>query len=188
MGTSRRTQKSRSNCSFYSVLWETCSVGLGQGIPGQAVAHVHPADYPDYSPGPGAVPDEWREDLLILDEDLLPDWRAESFFSLEWVLAAADEVHRGEVAGSFHVDGGWRVVFQPDEPVNPEAYTALRFAFHPGDVTLPLINPGFRVFVNHELPVSLLENRLDVTRKEWQLVEIASVEFGLRQGIETIEL
>ena len=144
--------------------------------------------YPDYSPGPGAVPDEWREDLLILDEDLLPDWRAESFFSLEWVLAAADEVHRGEVAGSFHVDGGWRVVFQPDEPVNPEAYTALRFAFHPGDVTLPLINPGFRVFVNHELPVSLLENRVDVTRKEWQLVEIPLVEFGLRQGIETIEL
>ncbi|MBT6148477.1 MAG: hypothetical protein HOH74_23790, partial [Gemmatimonadetes bacterium] len=162
---------------------EKVDFGLRSTDEMQFIFYIH---YPEISPGPGAVPDEWHdEDLLILDEDLLPDWRVESFFSLDWLLTSADDVYRGDVAGSFHVDGGWQVVFQPDGPVNPVGYSALRFAFHPGDLTLAR-NSTFKVRVN-SVPINLLTGRIDVANKAWQTVEIPVQEFSLRQHIESIE-
>ena len=149
--------------------------------------------YPDYSPGPGAAVEWPEEDLFILDEDLLSNWRAESFGSVELVdLTAADEVHRGNIAVSLGVEqtlSGWRVMLQPDEPVHPGGYTALRFAFHPGDVVLQA-SPRFRVEVNSRAPhldgMDLLEDKVDFERKEWQLVDIPLEKFRLRQFIDSI--
>lgn len=165
---------------------ETINFGARSTDEMQFIFYIY---YPEYSPGPGAVPHEWpEEDLLIMDEDLLPGWRAESNGSVELVdLTAADKVHRGNVAGSFTLErsGTWAVRFQSDDPVNPGGYIALRFAFHPGDVTLPA-NPRFRLFVNSAW-VNLLEDMVDVERKEWQLVEIPVEEFGLRRFIDSIQ-
>ena len=174
--------------TYHNWTGETINFGPRSTDEMQFVFYIY---YPEYSPGPGAVPDEWpEEDLLILDEDLLPNWRAESLGSVELVdLAAAYEVHRGNVAGSFEVVekfAGWHVKFQSDDPVNPGGYTALRFAFHPGDVTLPA-SPRFSVEMNSGPGVNLLEDMVDVERKEWQLVEIPVAEFGLRQFIESIQ-
>jgi hypothetical protein len=166
---------------------ETINFGLRSTDEMQFIFYIH---YPEYSPGPGAVTDEWpAEDLLILDEALLPNWRVEGLGRVELVdLAATDEVHRGNVAGSIAVEqsGEWRLVFHSGDQVNPGGYTALRFAFHPGDIGLP-VGPSFSVSVNSGPEVNLLGDRVDVDRKEWQLVEIPVEEFGLRRFIESIE-
>ena len=91
---------------------ETINFGLRSTDEMQFIFYIY---YPEYSPGPGpgAVTDEWpAADLLILDEALLPNWRVEGLGRVELVdLAATDEVHRGNVAGSIAVEqsgnGAW---------------------------------------------------------------------------------
>ena len=68
-------------------------------------------------------------------------------------------------------EGFWRVGF-PFPPTGGLGYRALRFAFHPGSTTLS-DGDRFSVMVAPGRGVSLLaDDRVDLKRKEWQVVEI----------------
>ena len=76
-------------------------------------------------------------------------------------------------------------------PVDPVGYHALRLAFHPGDAEGGT-QPVFNVIVNKDTPslVSLFEgDDLDLSRKEWQVIEIPLERFFRLDGpIESIRL
>ena len=81
--------------------------------------------------------------------------------------------------------------YKPLMPVEPVGYRALRLAFHPGDAEGGT-QPVFNVMVNKDTPslVSLFEgDDLDLSRKEWQVIEIPLERFFRLDGpIESIRL
>jgi hypothetical protein len=122
-------------------------------------------------------------DLVVFDEALASGWQAEGNSRLKKLeLSEAGVVHRGNLAGAFA--GGtvlWSVTFKPLKPLSPVGYTALRFAFHPGEA-IPTTTARFTATLAPGKLVNLLENaRVDLSLKEWQVVEIP-VEAFEREG------
>ena len=101
-------------------------------------------------------------------------------------------VFEGDTALEVIADGDWSVAYAASEPHAQIGYHALRLAIHPGDVTAGAGN-AFRVALNSGLIVNLLGGdiegvEIDLTRKEWQSVEIPLSLFGPREPIDVIKL
>ena len=103
-------------------------------------------------------------------------------------------VFEGDTALEVIADGDWTVAYAASEPHAQTGYDALRLAIHPGDVTAGAGN-AFRVALNSGLIVNLLDGDLegveiDLTRKEWQSVEIPLSLFGLdlHEPVDVIKL
>jgi hypothetical protein len=123
------------------------------------------------------------QDLVLMDEALPAHWHLEGRRGAE-VPQITDEgpVFHGEQVAAFRVDPptivNWSVHLRPPQPVEVFGYTALRFAFHPGDTegsTLNIVLDGapYRLVGRND---GLVDGRL----REWQTVEV-------RLGTEPIE-
>ena len=128
-------------------------------------------------------------DLVVFDEALSPGWQEEHHRTVEIAdLAQSGEVHAGRVAGMFQARGsfsGWNITFRAAVPVEPFGYT-LRFAIRPGEMTLPG-NARFTVSLLPGKGVNLLDSaRVNLYRKEWQVVEIPMEAFERESPIESI--
>jgi len=129
------------------------------------------------------------EDLVILGDALAPGWEIGDLRLEHLAPIQTDVVHAGISACA--VQGkesfaGWAVKFQPADPVYPFDYQMLRFAVHPGETTRSK-GERFYVTVAPGEPVSLPEHgRVDMTRKEWQLVEIPLTDFAIEEPIESV--
>ena len=101
-------------------------------------------------------------------------------------------VFEGDTALEVIADGDWSVAYAASEPHAQTGYDALRLALHPGDVTAGAGN-AVRVALNSGLIVNLLGGDLegveiDLTRKEWQSVEIPLSLFALDGPVDVIKL
>jgi len=80
------------------------------------------------------------------------------------------------------------LTFTPENPVRTLGYSTLRFAIHP-EAAVPGSKPLFVLFVEPGNRVDLLDRaQLDLTREEWQLVELPLEEFELNGPITAMHL
>ena len=116
----------------------------------------------------------------------LPIWLPGGASSPVQVLnaEATAVTYRGRRARELQAERRWLATYQSVDPVMPTGYS-LNFAFHPGDAAM-LEGGWLEVRVN-DRPLDLLEERVDVTRREWQEVEIPLEAFGLEDPVEQIE-
>ena len=153
---------------------------------------------------PDLSAEERPEDgLRILDEGLSASWQTTSFFLIEALdFAQEDLVYEGKAAGAFlgkEGSSGWVMVFKSEVRVPVPGYRALRFAFRPGDIVLPSQN-YFIVRLEPGRGVFLLDSRyndrryrvddgvwVDMDRKEWQVIEIPLEAFDLKGPIESVQ-
>ncbi|MFC1526215.1 T9SS type A sorting domain-containing protein [Candidatus Latescibacterota bacterium] len=127
------------------------------------------------------------EDLVILGDALAPRWEVSGSNVERLEPAQTDVVHAGSAACAVRGEESafwWSVEFQAADPVYPLDYETLRFAFHPGDLTQS-VNKRLNVAIPPGIGLNLL-NRVDLARKEWQLVEFSLVDFGLEELIESV--
>jgi Tol biopolymer transport system component len=101
-------------------------------------------------------------------------------------------VYEGTTALEVIADGQWSIAYTPSEPQVLIGYDALHFALHPGDVTDKAGN-DLRISLNSGLPVNLLGGKvegvhMDLSRKQWQSVEIPLSLFALSEPIEVINI
>ncbi len=101
-------------------------------------------------------------------------------------------VFEGDTALEVIADGDWSVAYAASEPHAQTGYDVLRLALHPGDVTAGAGN-AVRVALNSGRIVNLLGGDLegveiDLTRKEWQSVEIPLSLFALDGPVDVIKL
>jgi hypothetical protein len=96
-----------------------------------------------------------------------------------------DLAHVGDVAQQVQAQA-FTLEYLPKVPVQAPGYHALRFAFHPGDSEAGA-RPAFGVMLNGDSPsmVSLVDGdevAIDMTRRQWQVVEIPLARFYRLDG------
>jgi len=131
-------------------------------------------------------------DLVIVDDALRQDWRAEGANGAELLMATGDgPVYDGEAALALAVESasflGWKVDLLPLRPVHPFGYTHLSFAFHPGTLEGAALNlnVGAR---GVKLVASRGTSLVDLQNKEWRRVIIDLDEIGVGEPIDRINL
>ncbi|MBT4501980.1 MAG: T9SS type A sorting domain-containing protein [Gemmatimonadetes bacterium] len=138
-------------------------------------------------------------DLAILNGPLGPNWRIEQVKGIEAVdLEQKATVRHGTTAGAFQVrqpsrNQGWRMEFQSESPVGTLGFTAVRFAFHPGDAKgafssiLNFAVRGEGTAVGMEWSIDLVSSgHVDLGKQAWQDVEIPLERFSLTGGVTSI--
>ncbi len=119
------------------------------------------------------------EDQAIFGDALGADWRIASARGVKLDEQESTVVFEGTSALALRGLQSFRrftVNLAPAEPVGLVGYSALRFAFHPGDATLPAQGAALQVRVG--LPrVDLLSDEedgisVDMSLQEWQVIEI----------------
>ena len=149
-------------------------------------------------------------DLLVFADALNHEWVLEHNTRIA-PTDAPIEAYRGHAASAFQSPprtlGGWTMTFLPAAPFDQIGYKALRFAFHPGDMTAES-GSTLEVSIAHDRParvgwpnvrpadivpartVDLLSGAegpyVDLGRREWQMVEIPLAAFAWSGPIERI--
>ncbi len=131
------------------------------------------------------------EDQVVYGDTLDGQWRVETADKVEFDLEGRAVVFSGQAALALKTPFFWKVQFLPAEPVDPLGYKALRFAFHPGDATVPR-DRSFRAIINDE-PIILMGRgqilesaRIDMEVKDWQVVEIPLGSLKAREPIASL--
>ena len=129
-------------------------------------------------------------DLLIFGDTVADAWQLEASRGLEMNPAAETLVYQGQSALELQPERSWSVAYVPAVSLSTVGYTALRFAFHPGDAT----GNSFSLSIKYEptiaigdspySSISLLDGDLegigvDLEVKDWQVVEIPLETLGL---------
>jgi hypothetical protein len=120
---------------------------------------------------------------MIFADGLSSDWASgyESMVELDPDTRA--QVHEGDSSLAVQPGGFFNWGYVRDEPANPVGYTALRFAFHPGDVTGTSDRSSLQVELNTFSHRTVLLGGarawVDLDHREWQIVEIPLEEFAL---------
>jgi glucose/arabinose dehydrogenase len=150
-------------------------------------------------------------DVVAMADGPAPGWTIEHSTFATVVPRQSDVVFAGKAATSIEGTAsgiaGWRVELVAPESVSAVGFRSLRFAFHPGtaefegrSLSLGINNPtqeldngrGFGQFALPSRPVDLLaagpdgEPWVDVTRREWQLVDVPLAELRLSEPLERI--
>jgi glucose/arabinose dehydrogenase len=132
-----------------------------------------------------------REDLVVFDEELAAGWRVQHHTWVEKRRVDLEEdglVHSGALAARFSVvrsNWDWVVRFRPKMPVDPLGFERLRFAFHAGLLDRDPTD-DFNVYVADGLLDLVEEGYVDITSKEWQVVEVPLSRFGPASPIKEI--
>lgn len=101
-----------------------------------------------------------------------------------WRISSNDPAQRGEFAerAALALSPRFTVTFLPDVAIDPTGYSALRFAFHPGDVEAFATN-NIAVSIGRTavplFPARSDSFAVDLQRADWQTIEIPLREFGL---------
>ena len=140
-------------------------------------------------------------DLLVFADALNREWMLEHNTRIEPTTASI-AAYRGATASAFHIPprtlGGWNMTFLPSAPFDQIGYKALRFAFHPGDMTMES-GSTFEVSIANQRSgnraaarrVDLLNKYrrppyIDLGLRQWQVVEIPLRAFAGSGAIEKI--
>ncbi len=132
-------------------------------------------------------------DLVIAADRLAAAWALGLDGGLQVADAGSVAAHEGTSALSFQVDKdqrsswlGWRVNLQPEGPLDISGYSALRFAFHRGDVEIG-DRDRFSVAVQPGKNINLFgEGLVDRSLAGWQVVEVPLELFELSGPVERV--
>ncbi|NKB69758.1 MAG: T9SS type A sorting domain-containing protein [Candidatus Latescibacteria bacterium] len=117
-------------------------------------------------------------DGILFGDALSAPWILDTTRRLVADSTASVPAYRGAAALGLHGVGGiWGMAFELNQPISPVGYDALRFAFHPGDVSATehsffILDSVGESRLTIELVELLEEAWLDLAVKEWQVVEI----------------
>jgi len=103
--------------------------------------------------------------------------------SVELDPESGTQIHAGSAALEIRAETWWTVAYRRSAPLDIVGYDALRFAFHPGDATG---GKWFSATIGRSVSLMDQGKGVDLTRKEWQVVEIPFSEFGLEGDIDEI--
>ena len=117
----------------------------------------------------------------------------QSEIAVGWHLSSNESPQRGEFAGrsTLALPPRFTVTFVRDSAIDPTGYSALRFAFHPGDVENFATNNIAVSIGTSAVPLFPAENdsfAVDLNRADWQTVEIPLREFGLQRADSPVPL
>ena len=138
-------------------------------------------------------------DVEILGDELLAEWRVESRAGGQApIFTAAGPVYAGDSAGAFAVEPersvvNWEVEMRPPVPLSPFGFSALRFAFHPGDAEGPFIKTLLLSLDGaNQILVDLQrgkdEFRVDLTKPEWQVIAVPLDQLKAEDRIEAVRI
>ena len=132
-------------------------------------------------------------DLPIFDEILAADWQLKNEGGAQVLdLDPADPVFTGQTAIAIRAEPAnfftpWAIELAPPAAIERGDRAGLRFAFHPGEMQLPN-QPNMVLYIDG-LPADLLQGpesfRLDLVRREWQIIEIPFKTFDVIQKYGT---
>ena len=131
------------------------------------------------------------DDLVVFDDALALGWNVahRAFFEDRAVELAEDTfVYEGEVAASFPVsfqELDWSVSFRPEQPLDPVGYRDLRFAIHFGPFDRDP-SDDFNLYIFETLIDLVGDGYVDITSKEWQVVEVPLELFGRARPLKEI--
>lgn len=118
------------------------------------------------------------EDVVLFDDELAPGWNIRHLAWGENRSVDLNEdgiVFEGEKAARFRVFRGlwdWVVRFLPqDETFDPTGYQTLHFAFHAGPFDREPTE-DFNLYAGETLIDLVAEGYVDITSKEWQVVDV----------------
>jgi enediyne biosynthesis protein E4 len=134
------------------------------------------------------------EDLRILDGEWHSGWQVEGTEGVEVDLGQSDMLYQGTTTSAFRVKSerqSWAVAFRADVPVDTLGYTALRFAFHPGDTRTGAFK--LLMMVINDRPVDLVRESLEGVKVDldvpvWQVVGIPLSALGLEGRIDSLKV
>ncbi|MBI2502597.1 MAG: ASPIC/UnbV domain-containing protein, partial [Candidatus Latescibacteria bacterium] len=113
-------------------------------------------------------------DLVVFGDALAQGWQVKTPNKVEFDFEARTVVFSGKAALALNPSSFfWTVQCLPAEPVRHFGYTALRFAFHPGEV-IPPRDSKLSININKE-QIDLLgpgQALVDLEAKDWQVVEV----------------
>ena len=95
-------------------------------------------------------------------------------------------VFAGSEALAVRAGSGWWLSCQPAAPFDWTGYGALRFAFHPGDLSASA-GEELRVWIGGKEVDLLGEGAVDLAEEKWQVVEIPFEQFELEEPIACID-
>jgi len=121
-------------------------------------------------------------DLVIYGDVLAEDWALNPQLKVALNPETSASVFRGEMALELQTDGMWRMLCAPGTPVNIVGYEALRFAFHPGDA----VGESLHLSIDTEKIDLLSSKRVDMTERDWQVVEVSLDTFALESTLSAI--
>jgi D-alanyl-D-alanine carboxypeptidase len=118
-----------------------------------------------------------QDDLAILTDQLAGVTTENSGGAQPPQLTSAGPVFAGQSAMACDVApaglAGWRLAFHLPQPVDPFAYTSLRFALHPGTAKGRGLSVAFGSRSASLLGIQRVEGTsLDLTLQEWQVTEV----------------
>lgn len=131
------------------------------------------------------------EDLIVAGDGLGAGWQAAGAGGAE-LSFGAPQVFSGSSAIAVQAKAesalrGWNVDFQPPLPLETAGYKTVRFAFNPGEATLPSRGEIFSVALRPGKTVNLFkEGLVEMGRPAWQIVEIPVERFELKGPFEAI--
>jgi len=131
------------------------------------------------------------EDLAVFADAPAVDWSVQGKRGAQVDVQQRDVVHAGVSACAIQAEksfAGWIVSFLPTRAMELYGYKALRFAFHPGDVVAGS-SPRFTATTDPGKGVNLLtDGRVDLERREWQMVEVPLVAFEAGSSPASVNL
>jgi hypothetical protein len=136
-------------------------------------------------------------DVLILGDALAAGWQATGKGGGQPpAFGGAGPVHAGERAGAFPVKPeravvNWEVELRAPQSLSPFGFSALRFAFHPGDLQGPLVKSLVLSLEGRNRKVVDLQRgdeslRVELERREWQVIEVPLTDLKAEDRIEAI--
>jgi glucose/arabinose dehydrogenase len=131
-------------------------------------------------------------DLMVIGEGLALGWQVDEGAVIRWLGTGEDSPEfRGAAVALDARDvtfSGWSLALTPEHPLAPLGFKHVRFAFHPGDAGATrgarlnlIVKPGRNINL-------LEEGGIDLTRAEWQVVEIPLETLELTGPIESLLL
>ena len=131
------------------------------------------------------------DDLVLFDDAVAPGWdlvHRVLFDDRDIDLTEDTFVYEGGVAAGIPVRSGnwdWVVSFRPAQPLDPVGYRSLRFAVHFGPFDRDQ-SEDFNLYIAETLIDLVADGYVDITSKEWQLVELPLSLFGRARPLREI--
>jgi poly(3-hydroxybutyrate) depolymerase len=111
-------------------------------------------------------------DLQVITDAVAEGWKIQGQLKVTLDPQASAQAYQGRSALAAQTNGLWKIVLSPAQPLSPLGYTALRFAFHPGDASGDVLDVAIGTKKANLWPGKPGGAKVDLAVKSWQVVEI----------------
>jgi enterochelin esterase-like enzyme len=111
-------------------------------------------------------------DLQVVADAVAEGWNIQGQLKVTLDPQATAQAYQGRSALAAQTNGLWKIVLSPPQPVSPLGYTALHFAFHPGEASGDVLDVAIATKRANLWPGKPGGAKVDLAAKSWQVVEI----------------